>query len=264
MLASLYERYGSYIHAAVVTVFARDGHYGRFRAMQERQPQAHRQQTPHGQPQYEQSDQSQVRPDYQNQPSQGRYQSTTTGHQQPITQGQQPQTNQDRRQSTMRGQQSQMSQQSQHGRGTQKGQSQQFSEVAPFEIQQAVRDLAELETIAEWAHTKSMERGDPHVGTITDHLADIAHLERELVLGQSPFAQTFAQCTEQSIRQGIQELQQHQQDPSVQDVVEFGGYAAQTLEESQQHLQHWSQNQPGGQIQRGGQMPQSGQMEQMK
>lgn len=130
--------------------------------------------------------------------------------------------------------------------------SQDFTQMAPQTVQQAVLDLDEFETVAEWAHTKSMEQGNPEVSAITNQLAEIAHLEKKLILGRSPFAETFARSTSQSVQEASQQLQPYSQDPAVQDVLQEAQRVSQTIGQAQQELRQWGQPSMGGGQQYGG------------
>lgn len=146
--------------------------------------------------------------------------------------------------------------------GSQQLATQQFHQSAPQPIQQLIRDLEEFEKLAEWAHTESMQQGHHQVGTITDHFAEIAHLQKKLVMGRSPFAQTFAQCTERSIQQGVQQLEQYSPSVGVQEVIKEAQYTSQSLGQAQRQLQQWSQTAQGGGMGQSRQMHQGGQTSQ--
>lgn len=130
---------------------------------------------------------------------------------------------------------------SQQTQGYQQVPSQDFQQRAPSSIQSAVRDLDELETVAEWAHTKAMQQGQTQVATITNQVSEIAHLQKKLILGQSQVAGTFGQCTSQSFQQIQQQLQQYGQVPAVQDVLQEIQYTTQSIDQANQQLQQWSQ-----------------------
>ena len=159
--------------------------------------------------------------------------------------------------------------------GSQVGQAigQRFNESVPQEVQQAVMDLDRFETVVEWAKSKAVERGRPRIAQRCDDLAEIAHLEKQLVLRQSPFAQPIGQATKQTIQQGVQELQAHASQPEVQEALSQGQQTASSIENALSRLQTWGQQsgqqqssmgqgQQYGQQQSGQQQPSMGQGQQ--
>lgn len=89
--------------------------------------------------------------------------------------------------------------------------------VSP-QVNDAVNTLDRVETIAEVTKTRAAQQGLPNVGQIADDLKNIAELQKDLIVRQSPLAGTIQQCAQQAIQQGIQQLQQYQQ-PEVQELV---------------------------------------------
>ena len=140
---------------------------------------------------------------------------------------------------------------------------QRFSESVPQEVQQAVMDLDRFETVVEWAKSKATERGLARVAQRCDDLAEIAHLEKQLMLRQSPFAQPIGQATKQTIQQGVQELQAHASQPEVQEALAQAQQSLGTIDNALTRLQTWGQQygpaQGAGQgLAFGGQPPQIG------
>ncbi|MFB6172779.1 MAG: hypothetical protein ABEJ23_09615 [Haloarculaceae archaeon] len=131
---------------------------------------------------------------------------------------------------------------------TQAGQflGQRYQETVPVEVQQAVNDLDRFETALEWAKSRAVERGMPRVAARCDDLAQIAHLEKGLLLRQSPFAQPVGQATQQTIRQGIQDLQQRAGEPEVQEALSHGQQVLTTISQALGRIEAWGQ-QPGQQ-----------------
>ncbi|WP_435345865.1 hypothetical protein [Haloarchaeobius sp. HRN-SO-5] len=136
--------------------------------------------------------------------------------------------------------QTQMGQQFQ---GSQVGQfmGRRFQETVPHEVQQAVSDLEKFETLMEWAKSRAVQRGRPRVAARCDDLAQIAHLEKGLILRESPFAEPIGHATRQTIQQGIQELQQRASEPEVQEALQQGQQTAQAISNALGRLQSFGQ-----------------------
>lgn len=139
---------------------------------------------------------------------------------------------------------------------------QRFRESVPPEVQQAVMDLDQFETVLEWAKSKATERGRSRVAQRCDDLVEIAHLEKKLIIRQSPFAQPIGQATQQTIQHAVQELQQHASEPEVQDALTQAQQTLATINQAVGRLQEWSQQgqtgQQAGQQQFGQQQPDQG------
>ena len=143
--------------------------------------------------------------------------------------------------------------------GSQAGQAigQRFNESVPQEVQQAVMDLDRFETVVEWAKSRAVEQGMPRVAQRCDDLAGIAHVEKQLILRGSPFAQPIGQATKQTIQQGVQELQAHASQPEVQEALSQAQQSASSIENALSRLQTFGQQYGGaqGQQQPGQQAP---------
>ncbi|UHQ96098.1 hypothetical protein [Natrinema halophilum] len=111
---------------------------------------------------------------------------------------------------------------------------QQFAQSAPEQILSAVESLDRLETVAEFADAQAMQQGNRQVAKIADAMKDIAHIQKEHIVEENPLAQEFGQCSQQVIQSGIQQLQQYQQQPEIQELVET---AQQTLDSVSSGLQ---------------------------
>ena len=136
---------------------------------------------------------------------------------------------------------------------------QRFDESVPQEVQRAVMDLDRLETVVEWAKSRAVEGGTPRVAQRCDDLAEIAHLEKHLLLRGSPFAQPIGQATMQTIQQGVQELQAHASQPEVREAVSQAQQSAGSIESALGRLptggQGYGRPQPAGAAQPPGQQP---------
>jgi len=124
---------------------------------------------------------------------------------------------------------------------------QRFQESVPQEVQAAVSDLGRLETVCEWLNSVATERGRPRVAARAADIANIAHLEKKLVLRQSPFAEPIGQAAKQTIQQGIQELQQHASEPEVQEALSEMQQNLNTLSQVVGRVQQWGQQGTQGQ-----------------
>jgi len=125
---------------------------------------------------------------------------------------------------------------------------QQFQQSVPQEVQQAVQDLDQLETVCEWLKARATERGRPRIAARADDLATVAHLQKSLLLRESPFAEPIGQAVQQTIQGSVQELQQHANDPEVQEAL---GQAQQTLSTISQAISQFQQFGQQGMSQQG-------------
>jgi hypothetical protein len=110
-----------------------------------------------------------------------------------------------------------------------------------MEVQQAVSDLDRFETVLEWAKSQATMRGRPRVAARCDDLTEIALLEKNLLVRQSPFAQPIGRATQQTIQQGIQELQHRAGDPDVQDALQQGQQVVDSIGQAMGRAQVWGQ-----------------------
>jgi hypothetical protein len=133
---------------------------------------------------------------------------------------------------------------------------QRFQESVPQEVQQLVADLERFETITEWVKSRATQRGMPRVASRADDLAGIAHLEKQLVLRESPFAEPIGQATQQTIQQGIQDLQHRAGEPEVQEALTHAQQVVADIGQALGRLQAFGQQ---GQQPQPGQQPQLGQ-----
>jgi hypothetical protein len=135
---------------------------------------------------------------------------------------------------------------------------QRFDQSVPAEVQTAIQHLDRVASVAEWTKTKASQRGMPRVVRVCDDIEDIAHLEKKLLIRQSPFAQPIGQASAQVIQQGLQELQQHVQEPEVQETIENVQQSLNSINQGLSRLQQVGQQGVGGQF---GQQPQFGQQQ---
>lgn len=103
-----------------------------------------------------------------------------------------------------------------------------FDQYLPEQVSQAVYQLEQLESDAEWAHGQAMQAGDSQTAKALADIAQIIHLQKTLLLRESMFAPAVGQCTQQAIQQSTQQLQQSQI-PGVQEVVQQSQGVAQTI-----------------------------------
>jgi len=121
-----------------------------------------------------------------------------------------------------------------------------FQESVPQEVQQAVMDLDRFETVVEWAKSRAVERGRPRVAQRCDDLAEIAHLEKQLILRGSPFAEPIGQATKGTIQQGVQELQAEASQPEVQEALAQAQQSVGAIDNALSRLQTFGQQYGGG------------------
>jgi len=124
---------------------------------------------------------------------------------------------------------------------------QRFSDSVPQEVQQAVMDLDRFETIVEWAKSRAVERGRVRIAQRCDDLAELAHLQKNLILRGSPFAHPVGQATKQTIQQGIQELQAYVSQPEVQEALAEAQQSTASIDNALARLQSWGQQYGTGQ-----------------
>jgi hypothetical protein len=116
-----------------------------------------------------------------------------------------------------------------------------FQESVPQEIQGAVMDLDRLETVCEWMKSKAAERGRIRIAQRADDIANIAHLEKMLLLRQSPFAEPVGRAAQQTVQQGVREFQQHVNDPEVQEALTQAQQSLSSIDQALGRLQQWGQ-----------------------
>ena len=113
-------------------------------------------------------------------------------------------------------------------------------------VQHAVNDLDHLETLSEWVKSRATARGRPRIAARADDLAEIAHLEKNLLLRDSPFADPVGQAVQQTIQQSVQELQQHAGEPEVQEALSQAQQTLSTIEQALTRVQQFGQQQQFG------------------
>lgn len=157
---------------------------------------------------------------------------------------QQPQTSQGQQYSPQYGQSmgqqptTQFGQQGQQQTTQQVGQ--RFEEAVPSEIRMAVEELEKVSTVAEWAKTQAVQRGLHRAANASDDIAELAEVQKKLIVRQSPLAGTIGQCVTQGIQQHLQELSQYTQEPTIQAEVQEARRAVQSLQGSLGRLQQFS------------------------
>ena len=92
-------------------------------------------------------------------------------------------------------------------------------QVPQADGQQIATTLQELERTLDQANVYALENGNPAVARITEDLETMTEAERKLILRQSPFAESFRQTVAQNLQQALQELQQHPNDPALQELT---------------------------------------------
>lgn len=143
--------------------------------------------------------------------------------------------------------QTQVAQQAQQRPGVQMA-AQQYRQSVSQEVQNAVADLDHLESLSEWIKSRATERGRPRIAARADDLSEIAHLEKNLLLRGSPFAEPIGQSVKMTIQQGVQELQQYAAEPEVQEALSQAQQTLSTIDQAiAQFQQAGQQQQFGGQ-----------------
>ncbi|WP_435153183.1 hypothetical protein [Haladaptatus sp. DFWS20] len=132
-----------------------------------------------------------------------------------------------------------------------------YQESVPSEVRLAVEDLEKVSTTAEWAKMKATQRGLPRVATICDDIQEISELQKKLIIRQSPLSHVVGQCSQQVIQEGLQQLQQHMNEPEVKDTIEKVQQSLDSINKGLTALQSVGDQQTGEQMGHGsGQMGQ--------
>lgn len=130
---------------------------------------------------------------------------------------------------------------------------QRFQDSVPVEVQSVVQDLDRLETVCEWAKTQATQRGMFTLARACDDIQDIAHVQKKLIIRQSPFAQPLGNATRQVIQNAVQQLQQYTSQPEVQDALSAAQQTTNAISQALTRLQSVGGSiQSTGQIQPGG------------
>jgi hypothetical protein len=94
-----------------------------------------------------------------------------------------------------------------------------FDDSVPQQVHQLVQRLDRLESVSSWAKSRACERGMSNVAKVCEDFEDIAHLEKALVIRQSPFARSIGESVKATLQNGLQHLQQAGSQPEVQDTI---------------------------------------------
>jgi DNA-binding ferritin-like protein len=138
--------------------------------------------------------------------------------------------------------------------GVQKPQQQQiqqgqqtFDQFLPQQVSQVVYELEQLESDAEWAHGRAMQAGDSYTAKTLADISQIVHLQKNLLLRKSEFAQTFGQAVQQTIQRSSQQLQQSQI-TGVKQVLQQAEQVAQTIPQASAQVGQQGQQGQMGQM----------------
>jgi hypothetical protein len=138
-----------------------------------------------------------------------------------------------------------------------------FTESVPTEIVTVVQELDHLETVCGWAHARAMQKNLPHVAKLCADLEEISHLQKELIVRQSTFAQPFGNATQQAIQSAVGELQQFGNQPEIREVITVAQRTVGTIGNALTRLQSFDPQGGAGrvgasQFGAGGMAPQAG------
>jgi len=120
-----------------------------------------------------------------------------------------------------------------------------YDQFLPQQVSQAIYQLEQIESDAEWAHGQAMQAGDSVTAKKLADVSQIVHLQKTLLLRESDLAQTVGQCTQQALQQCTQQLQQSQV-PGVEQVVQQVQQLAQTIEQASAQVGQMGQSQQFG------------------
>lgn len=124
---------------------------------------------------------------------------------------------------------------------------QRFEESVPNEVAQLVESLDRLETIAEWVKSRATHRGMGNLARTCDDVIEVVQLEKKLVVRQSPFAGSVGQAAKQVIQNAVSELQQHTDQPEVQQALSAAQQCVTAIDSAGARLQSAGQGQQFGQ-----------------
>lgn len=149
-----------------------------------------------------------------------------------------------------------MSQQQPQQSGQAQGFGQQtFEQFVPESIARAVYQLEQFETDVEWAHGQAMQTGEGQIAQKLEDIEDIVHVQKSLLIQESPIAATMSQCTQQALQQCQQQLQTSQT-PGVQQIVQQIPEVSQAIQQAtSQVVQSGQSSQMATGTQTSGQMP---------
>lgn len=94
-----------------------------------------------------------------------------------------------------------------------------FEESVPNEVAALASSLDRLETITQWAAERAAQRGQGQVARVCNDVVDLARLQKQLTVRQSPAAGAVARATSEVIQNAIAELQPYVEDPDVRQTV---------------------------------------------
>lgn len=94
-----------------------------------------------------------------------------------------------------------------------------FDDSVPAAVQNAVLDLDRVETVCEWLDYQATHWGRPQLAGRAEDVSEIAHLQKQLLLRESPFAEPVGQAAQGVIQQAIAEFQSRATEPEAQDAV---------------------------------------------
>jgi hypothetical protein len=104
-----------------------------------------------------------------------------------------------------------------------------FDDSVPQDVRSAVLDLDRVETLCEWLDYQATERNRPRLAQRAEDVSEIAHLQKQLLLRESPFAEPVGQAAQGVIQQAVQEFQARSTDPEVQDAAAQLGQTLESL-----------------------------------
>jgi hypothetical protein len=120
-----------------------------------------------------------------------------------------------------------------------------FADSVPNEVVTAVQELDRLETVCGWAHTRAMDKNAPTVAKLCADLEEIAHLQKELIIRQSPLARPIGNAVRQSIQTALGTLQGFGTQGDVQEVITVAQRTGSILEGALDRLQSFDTGQVG-------------------
>jgi len=126
-----------------------------------------------------------------------------------------------------------------------------FEQYMPQRVSQAVYQLEQIESDAEWAHGKAMQMGDSFGATKLADIVDLVHLQKKLLLRGSDSAPIVSQCATQALQQCSQQLQQSQTPGAQQVARSVQSISREITQVSSQAGQIGQGQQMGGQSQMG-------------
>ncbi|WP_336023494.1 hypothetical protein [Halobellus salinisoli] len=116
----------------------------------------------------------------------------------------------------------------------------QYEQSVPQEVRAAIEDVNHLNNVLDWAKTRLTQRGNGSAARACEDVHDCAEMTKEFMLRDSPFASGAARELQRTIQGASRELQQHSNEPEIQEVLSRIQQTNGSIEQSIPRLQSGS------------------------